>query len=232
VGDLGSLERRLERLAAFEQPRLELEQYPTPAPLAARILHTARLQGDLEGRTVLDLGAGTGVLAIGAALTGAEHVVAIEVDPRALRTARRNERVATSAEEVGADDRTPAETTARLEWITADATRPPLPASDGPTVVTNPPFGAQDGQEGADRAFLAAASRVAGVSYSIHNTGSLDFLEAFAEDHDGRVTHAFEAELVLERTFDFHEAAREAITVVVVRIDWAAVDAVARGRSD
>jgi len=48
----------------------------------------------------------------------------------------------------------------------------------------------------------------------------LDALSAFAADHDGRVTYAFEAELPLERTFDFHDADRETITAVVVRVDW------------
>jgi putative methylase len=217
VDDLGALERRLERLETFAQPRLELEQYPTPAPLAARLLHTARLQGDVEGRTVVDLGAGTGVLSIGAALAGARRVVALEIDRNALRIASRNERTV-----VDHGDGSTREVTLPVEWVHADAARPPLPASDEPVVVTNPPFGARDENDGADRAFLETARRVAGVSYSIHNAGSLDFLESFAADHDGRVTHAFEAELALGRTFDFHDADREAISTVVVRIDWSA----------
>jgi putative methylase len=214
VADLATLERRLEDLAGFAQPSIQLEQYPTPAPLAARLLHTARLQGDLAARTVFDLGAGTGVLSIGAALAGADRVVGVELDRRALQVARDNECLAASANTDGEA------ASLGVEWIRADATRPPFPASDEPTVVMNPPFGAQDGQEGADRGFLTAARDVAGVSYSIHNAGSLDFLEAFAADHGGRVTDAYEAELALERTFDFHDADRQAITAVVVRIDW------------
>lgn len=45
------------------------------AHLAASILHTAHALGDVEDRTVLDLGCGCGVLSIAAALLGAGHVV-------------------------------------------------------------------------------------------------------------------------------------------------------------
>jgi ribosomal protein L11 methyltransferase len=44
-------------------------------------------------RRVLDLGAGTGVLAIAAAKTGARRVVGIDIDPRAVAVARENARL-------------------------------------------------------------------------------------------------------------------------------------------
>jgi ribosomal protein L11 methyltransferase len=49
------------------------------------------LQGeDLAGRAVIDVGTGSGVLAIAAAQLGAGRVVAIDEDPQALRNAREN----------------------------------------------------------------------------------------------------------------------------------------------
>lgn len=42
------------------------------------------------GAAVLDVGCGSGVLAIGAALLGAEHIVAIDVDPAALEATSAN----------------------------------------------------------------------------------------------------------------------------------------------
>jgi len=196
------LERRLEAVAGFAEPRVDLEQYPTPADIAAHLVHLAAMQGDLD-RRVLDLGTGTGVLALGAALAGAPDVVGIDRDPAALATAREN--------------------AARLDcdpaWLRGDATRPPLRLS-GVTVLTNPPFGARRGNDGADRAFLEAASDTAAVSYSIHNGGSRAFVESFAADNAGRVTHAFAAALDVDQQFEFHTRERATIDAEVFRIEW------------
>jgi putative methylase len=199
-----ALERRLAAVDGFSDPDPGLEQYPTPAGLAAHVVHLADLQGDLAGSTVLDLGAGTGMLALAAATRAPERVLAVERDPAALATARENERAV--APEVAVD------------WLRGDATRPPVRAAD--TVVMNPPFGAQAGNEHADRRFLAAASDLAGVSYSIHNAGSQSFVESFAGDEGGEVTHAFAAEFAVDAQFDFHTSERELLDVEVFRIAW------------
>jgi putative methylase len=86
---LRQLEMLLERVSGFDNPVAEREQYLTPAPLAARLIHMAQLAGDITDRTVLDLGCGTGILAIGAALLGAE-VVAVEDDVEAITIAEAN----------------------------------------------------------------------------------------------------------------------------------------------
>jgi putative methylase len=198
------LERRLADLATFDDPRVDLEQYPTPADVAAHVLHDADLRGDLEG-SVVDLGAGTGVLALGAALRSPGRVIGVERDPDAIALARENERRIDAPVQVS--------------WLLADVPRNPLCAGDA-TVVMNPPFGAQRGNRGADRAFLSAASRIARVSYSIHNAGSESFVESFVADAGGEVTHAFEARLDLDRQFPFHTSDREKITVEVFRIEW------------
>ena len=45
---------------------------------------------DLEGRTVVDFGCGSGILAIAAALLGAKEVFATDIDPQALTATRDN----------------------------------------------------------------------------------------------------------------------------------------------
>ncbi|MFB6092915.1 MAG: METTL5 family protein [Haloquadratum sp.] len=201
-----ALETQLAVVAGFDEPRVDLEQYPTPPELAAHVVHVADLTGDIDGRTVVDLGTGTGMLALGAALRGPARVVGVDVDRTALATATENRR------RVG--------TTTPIHWVHADATRAPLCPPAPTTVLMNPPFGAQRGNEHADRAFLATAAELAAVSYSIHNEGSRSFVESFAADHGGTVTHAFQATLSLDRQFEFHETETEAIDAEVYRIEW------------
>ena len=202
-----ALAERLHGLSGFRDPDVSLEQYPTPPDLAAHLLHLADLQGDIAGRTVLDLGAGTGILALAAACRDPTRVLALERDTDALVVARENER--TVAPE------TP------VEWLRGDATRPPFRPDSVSTVLTNPPFGARSGNEGTDRAFLRTAATVADVSYSIHNAGSQAFVESFAADEGGEVTHAFAAEFEVPRLYDHHERDRALIDVEVFRIAWA-----------
>jgi putative methylase len=199
------LAQELGVVAGFDDPRAPLEQYHTPPDLAAHIVHTADLHGDIEDQTVVDLGSGTGMLALGAALRAPSQVVGVELDPAPLTTARENEhRVAARAS---------------VEWVRADATDPPLQAT-GVTVLMNPPFGAQAGNEHADREFLAAAASLSRVSYSVHNAGSRKFVQAFADDEEGDITHAFAAEFDLPRQYDHHTEAARTIDAEVFRIEW------------
>ncbi|WP_418285363.1 METTL5 family protein [Halorubrum sp. DTA46] len=201
-----SLATKLGVVAGFEDPRVALEQYPTPPDLAAHVVHLADLHGDVDGRTVVDLGTGTGMLALAAALRGPARVFGIELDRSALTTASANERrVAASAP---------------VHWVQADATRLPLRIPDPVTVVMNPPFGAQDGNRNADRGFLSTASEIADVSYSVHNGGSRAFVESFAADNGGEVTHAFAAAFELAAQFDHHTDAARDIDAEVYRIEW------------
>jgi putative methylase len=104
--------------------------------------------------------------------------------------------------------------------VQADATQVPLSGEAEPTVVMNPPFGAQDGNEHADRAFLESTAEIAGVSYSIHNAGSADFVESFAADNGGEVTHAYSAEFDLPATFEHHTEDSQTIEVELFRVEW------------
>jgi len=198
---LRQLEIALQRLGGFESPRPALEQYPTPAPLAARLLFMAYGRGDLEGRTVLDLGTGTGILACGAALLGAARVTGVEIDPIPLDVAREN------AARLGVE----------IEWIEADVGDLPglFPDRTFDTVVMNPPFGAQVPH--ADRPFVDAALAYGRVVYGIFNAGTLPFLDAYIGDR-GECTDRIAATLSLPRTMRHHTRERVEIAVECVRI--------------
>ncbi|PKL57423.1 MAG: methyltransferase, partial [Methanomicrobiales archaeon HGW-Methanomicrobiales-5] len=156
-------------------------------PLAARLLYRALMKGDIEGKHVCDLGSGTGVLAIGAALLGAESVKGVEKDPNAVLVAQEN------AALLGAD----------VEFITADIQDKTLPEKIGPcdTVIMNPPFGAQ--KIHADRPFVELALTAAPVVYSIFNAGSTPFIKAFIRKR-AEVAEQVGSAFAIKRTFAFH----------------------------
>jgi len=200
------LAQQLGVVVGFDEPAAALEQYRTPPTVAAHLVHLADLNDDITDRTVVDLGCGTGMLALAAALRGPSQVLGVDIDPSPLSTARANRR------RIG--------TQTTVSWVRADATEPPLCPSDPVTVVMNPPFGAQSGSEHADRAFLATAADIASVSYSIHNAGSADFVEAFAADNGGTVTAAYGSTMSLPRQFSFHDVDSKEIAVELFRIEW------------
>lgn len=209
-----AVERRLESVADFADPSPKLEQYLTPPELAASLLHVAALRGDLTGETVVDLGTGTGSLAVGAALFSPARVAGIDIDPGALVRARENERRV--AGEPIDDGREPTS----IDWLRGDVRRHPLNPPRRATVLANPPFGAQRGSRHADRPFLEAASELGGVSYTIHNEGSRAFVERFADDAGGTVSEAFRAAFPVDNRFPFHEEERRDLAVEVFRIEW------------
>lgn len=195
---LKNLEMALEKLDTFEHPRADLEQYQTPAPVAARLLFHALMQGDIEDRSVLDLGCGTGVLACGAALLGAARVTGLDIDAGAIQVAEAN------AGRCGVT----------ATFITGDVSDLTLPLDRTfDTVIMNPPFGAQ--QKYADRPFIDRALFAGKVVYGIFNQGSLPFISSYIE---GRATieSVVAAAFPIKKTFAFHKERIREIPVEIV----------------
>lgn len=195
------LEMALQRLSGFSSPKPALEQYATPAGVAARLLFHAAGEGAVLDRRVLDLGCGTGVLACGAALLGAASVAGFDCDRGALGTARQNARfldveVALICGEVGPAD--------------------PLRPDSFDTVVMNPPFGAQ--QRHADRPFIDCALAAAPRVYGIFNAGSRPFVERYIEGR-AEITAAVGGAFTIPRTFSFHRRDRVDIPVEILKIE-------------
>ncbi|MFB6110279.1 MAG: METTL5 family protein [Halodesulfurarchaeum sp.] len=205
MGLKSQLESELSAVSDFENPRRDLEQYRTPASVAAHLITLADLQGDLAGATVVDLGSGTGMLALGATLRAPRRVIGLEIDSSAIDLARENEtRLAPGT---------------AVEWIEGDAADPPLDLA-GATVLANPPFGAHTDNVHADRDFLETIADGAGVSYTIHNEGSREFMEAYTADNGGRITHAYGVEFPVPKQFRHHESARRTIRAELYRVVW------------
>jgi len=198
---LKQLEMTLQRLRGFSRPQAALEQYQTPAPLAARLLYHALMKGDIEGKTVLDLGCGTGILAIGAALLGAASVTGVDIDERALVVARKNADLLNTEVRFLAVD------------VREGGCRERIGARD--TVVMNPPFGAQKAH--AARPFIDCALSVAGVTYSIFNAGSIPFVEAYTAQK-AEITEKIGGAFPIQRTFAFHTKDVQEIEVEILRL--------------
>ena len=191
------LEIRLQSVRNFADPDPVLEQYMTPATMAADILFTAYSNGDVEGMKVLDLGCGTGMFSIGAWLLGAGMVVGYDVSESALEVARAN------AESFGA----------KVEFRKSDV-RDVEEGAD--TVFMNPPFGCQN--RNADRAFLEKAMSCAECVYSIHMAETLDFVEGFCAERGRSVTWRKTFKYEIPHTFSFHKKAKMSVDVAVVNI--------------
>jgi len=159
---LKQLESYLSQVAPFENPQYELEQYPTSAHLASRMIFTAANSfEDIVDKHVLDLGTGTAMLGIASVIMGAGHVLGIDVDPGALATAAENLRVVEAEEE--------------MELLHSNVEHISLRPGSFDTVVMNPPFGTRT--SGADTMFLNKAFEVATHAvYSMHKSSTREVL--------------------------------------------------------
>ena len=165
----------------------------TPPGAAAELLYDALARGDLAGRSVLDLGSGTGQLAIGAVMLGAARVVGVEQDPEAVNVAQAN------AERMGVD----------VTWV-----RSPVAAYSelADTVIMNPPFGAQRPHADApfwDRAFALARRAI----YAFSLVESRTFIGRQAVARAARIETTRPIRWELPATFPHHRKRRVALPV-------------------
>ncbi|MBD3156166.1 MAG: methyltransferase [Candidatus Aenigmarchaeota archaeon] len=180
----------LSQLDSNPSPDPNLEQYEIPGELAAEIINLAFLSGDIEDKTVLDLGCGSGRLAIGSALMGAKEVTGVDIDKDVLETAKKN---AKKVKEISDE---------RIEFIHSDTIDWKGKVD---TVIQNPPFGIQ--KEHADRIFLEKALECGNKIYSLHRSysKSRNFLTKYIRKHGGEIEKIIKYQFRMPHTFKFHE---------------------------
>ena len=146
-------------MEGFASPKLALRQYMTPPSIASELLWTAYMNGDIDRRDVYDLGTGTGMLAIGAALLGAS-VTGFDIDRDAIKIAIRNA----------------SRLKANITIIEKD-----IEDVEGycDTVIMNPPFMVKGGKN--DKIFLEKAFSLSDRVYSIHTAHTREWIRSFVE---------------------------------------------------
>jgi putative methylase len=201
------LELFLSQIQPPPTPKPSLEQYTIPADVAATMLYMAAYTyNDIINKKVLDLGCGTGRLALGAAFLGAKHVVGVDIDKNAVKMAFENS-LKTNLK-------------GKTEWIAGD-----IDAVHGnfDTVLQNPPFGVQKPR--ADRKFLQKALETGKVVYSLHKSPRKDkafvkkvkarknsfmpiapspFFKRFIETHGGKIRAVYATLMTIPHMFPFH----------------------------
>ncbi len=196
------LEMMLQQIPPHKSPKIHLEQYTTPSSIASDILWNAYSLGDIEDKKVVDLGCGTGIFAIGAALLGAGEVIGVDIDSDAIEVAK------LQASKMGVDDTT--------EFILED-----IQNFNGiaDTVIQNPPFGAQKARRKADRIFMKKAIEIASVVYSFHIKETEEFVEKFFSSLNGSVTYRFYYSFDIPKIYYFHQKEKINVDVVVLRVE-------------
>jgi putative methylase len=201
---LRDLEIALESIQRLDEYSVSLEQYPTPAPIVASVLYAAEMEhNDITNRTIFDLGCGDGIFAIGAALLGANRVIGIDVQSKALKASQMNSRL------LGIED--------TVDWILGDVSSLQL-CCPIDTVVSNPPFGVKN--RGADLRFLKKAISIADVIYSMHLAGDKNrvFLSKEIEKLGATVTQLETFQFPIGRLFEYHKKSKHLVDVDLYRI--------------
>jgi putative methylase len=193
------LEILLSSLKQNPEPKLRYEEYCLDPISASTVLHLAFSMRDIEGKYVVDLGCGSGILSIGAALIGAKRIVGIDIDKDSINVAFGNmKRLGVRVELVAGS----------IECV--------RPSFD--TTIMNPPFGSW--RRGLDMEFLAKALEISCIVYTMHkaNEKSNAFLRKKMKEMGGDIRKLGRLEITIPRLFKFHQKVRYKVIADLYRI--------------
>lgn len=190
----------LSNLLFHPKPELEYESYTLDSKSAAWISHISEhIYGDIRNKSVIDLGCGTGIIAISAAYLGARTVVGVDISRNAIRIAKKN------AKNLEVD----------VDFLLGD-----IDTIKGPFDVTimNPPFGSW--KRGLDMRFLKKAIEISKIVYSLHkhSTFSQQFIKNKVITFGGKIDNVFKTSITIPKTFKFHRKKNYSVEVDLYRI--------------
>jgi len=193
------LEIFLQKIPDFEKPKPTLEQYITPAEIAADIIFTAAQLGDIENKIILDLGCGTGMFSAGSYLSGAKKVIGVDIDKEAIEKAKQFAK----------------ENRLNIEFIEKDVKDIDFTCD---TIIMNPPFGAQKSNIRADRKFIEKGFQLADVIYSLHLSKTIPFIQKMISSLKGNIVFSKKYILRMKKSLEFHEKKIKKFDVTLLKI--------------
>ena len=197
------LEIFLSNLKEMEDPDMFEEQYTTPGDIAAEIILFAYRRGDIEGKTIIDLGAGTGRLGIASLLLRAKKVYFVEKDKRAIEILKDNlETLTLKSNQILGE----------YEIKDGDVLNVLL---RGDTIVQNPPFGTK--KRCMDTKFLKKAFEIGDVVYSLHKKGNYDFIRNVALENNFELVEKESFNFPIKAMFEVHKKRKVLIEVELYR---------------
>lgn len=192
------LEMAIQKVPKHPNPKVDLEQYSTPAIIAADLLWNAYSLGDIADKKVMDLGCGTGIFAIASKLLGAASAIGVDIDKDSIDLA--------------------SSYCGDVDFICSDICDLENDF-DVDTIFQNPPFGSQkNAKKGADLKFISKAIELSPkVLYSFHMASTEEFLISYFEKNDLEITHIFRYNFSIPKIYEFHTRESANVEVIVIR---------------
>lgn len=192
------LEMAIQKVPKHPNPKVDLEQYSTPATIAADLLWNAYSLGDIADKKVMDLGCGTGIFAIASKLLGSASAIGVDIDKDSTDLA--------------------SSYCGDVDFICSDICDLENDF-DVDTIFQNPPFGSQkNAKKGADLKFISKAIELSPkVLYSFHMASTEEFLISYFEKNDLEITHIFRYNFPIPKIYEFHTRESANVEVIVIR---------------
>ena len=210
-----NLEMIIQNIPPHPNPKVELEQYLTPANIASDIMWNAYTLGDIKDMNVVDLGCGTGIFSISSMLLGAKKVLGIDIDNESLEIAQKQ------SQHIGVYDENLMFCQKDICEISSikDLTINGF-LNNCDTLIQNPPFGYQErAKRHMDRKFIDLAMDSSDVIYSFHMKSAYDFVYDYFEKLGGKITHKFSYDFPIKKIYDFHTNDSVNVEVIVFRVE-------------
>jgi|TARA_B100000287_G_scaffold432410_1_gene491708 putative methylase len=182
----------------FKEPKIKFEQYMTPPEIAAFMIHYAWMKGEIENKKIIDIGAGTGMLGIGAAFLGG-NVTMIEIDKDAYEILKNN--VAKTDHEIRLINKNIFDFDFDEEYDTA---------------LINPPFGIKSKNKDMD--FIVKASKISKHIFSIHDgsESNKNNIKSLFEKHNLKIIESLMMDFSLKSTYPWHEEKNKILKVMLL----------------